>query len=398
MHRSPTRMHRITVLATAAVVFAACGGSDDDPSDASDSTSGEATTSPTTAAPATTAPATTAPPTTAPATTAPATTAPPTTAPATVPETTAPATSEPSAVTTEPDTSIPGDVDLALAQFCFDSEQVYVFNQVTSVLTDPTPEQAEASLSILDFTIDAAVESAPVGMGTQPQRAAELLDEMLVVFEQFDYDVAAMAVAPELDDLNEVFVEFDGVMSELAGFVDDECTPASAVLDSQAIKLAPVVEQLLDWPLQPIANQAGDIRMFVPTEWSEWIGSTDVESVTVLEASSDIEQFENTWNVAGVLATVAYVGDDNAVPTELLDSSSAGPDCTLDSTEPYTDDVYVGELHLLSDCAGVGTDAAVLAVTDQAASSVEVTLEFQFPGGYERELLDQMLAGFAAGA
>ena len=30
--------------------------------------------------------------------------------------------------------------------------------------------------------------------------------------------------------------------------------------------------------------------------------------------------------------------------------------------------------------------------------SVEVSLEFQFPGGYDRALLDQMLATFAAGA
>ena len=391
MHRSPTLVRRAALLGAAALAFSACDGSDGDTSDTTEAAP-ETTTAATTT-PATTAPTTTETPeataTTTPATREPGTTDPgPTTPPTTVP---APATTE----------GVPGDpIDDGpeLAQFCFDSEQVYVFNQVVNVLTEPTPEQAEAALSILAFTIDAAIESAPEGMAAEPQQLADIIARIDAGFASFDYDVDAFAGSPEAAAINEVFAEYEDVVGRLTAFIDAECTTAADVLDSQAVKLAPMVDELRDLPLQPIANQAGDIRLFVPVDWPEWIGSTEVEDVTFLEASSDIEEFENTWNVPGVLATAAYVGDGRASPGELLDSSSAGPDCTLDSTEPYADDVYIGELHLLSDCAGVGTDAAVLAATDIATTSVEITLEFQFPGGSDRELLDQMLATFAAGA
>ena len=53
--------------------------------------------------------------------------------------------------------------------------------------------------------------------------------------------------------------EFDVVMTELTEFVDAECTTAGNVLDSQAAKLAPIIEQLRDWPLQPIANRANGL-------------------------------------------------------------------------------------------------------------------------------------------
>ena len=66
------------------------------------------------------------------------------------------------------------------------------------------------------------------------------------------------------------------------------------------------------------------------------------------------------------------------------------------AVEEYSDAVYAGELHLYADCAGVGTAAAVLAVANDDGS-VEAMLEFQFPGGPDRELLDQMLAGFVVG-
>ncbi|MCB0968511.1 MAG: hypothetical protein KDB37_16890 [Ilumatobacter sp.] len=285
-----------------------------------------------------------------------------------------------------------------LAQFCFDSEQAYVFNQVTNVLTDPTPEQAEASLSILAFTIDAAAASAPEGMAEQPQRASEIMGELIPVFEEYAYDVDAISESGALEPMAESFAEFDSIMTQLADFVDAECTPARAVLDSQAIKLAPVIDQLRDWPLQPIANQAGDIRLLVSADWPEWIGSTEVEAVTLLQASNDLDEFDATWNVPGVAATVGYVEPGTADLAILFETSLAAPDCTLDSSEDYVDDVYYGQLYLLSECGGVDTDAAVLAVTDGATESVEVSLEFQFPGGYDRALLDQMLATFAAGA
>jgi hypothetical protein len=389
------------VAAVAALALSACGGGDDSADTTSVTTTGPNaatdTTDPTEAAGDTTAP-TTSPATietTVPATTEPAstTTAPMSSAATTTPDTSDPATSDPAS--TAPPTAAP--VDLEQAQFCFDSEQVYVFDRVTSELRAPTPEQTEAALAVLIFTVDAAAASAPPGMEAQPARAAELLAEIEAVFDQYEYDTEAMGAAPEIDQLNDAFEEYSTILADLTAFLSDVCASQLDVLDSQAAKLSPVIVELREWPLQPIADQAGDIRIFVPLDWTEWIGSTELGTATVLEASPSIEDFESTWNAPGVLVSVTRVDAGTADASGLVDEALATADCTLDSTEPYEDAVYVGELHLFSGCAGIETTAVVLAVTD-VDRTVEAMLEFQFPDGTDRELLDRMLASFVAGA
>jgi hypothetical protein len=399
MQPLPSRsIRRLTAAAVvAAITLGACGGGDDDSAETTETTGPTTPPSSATTEPGTTAPSTTTTPTpTTSATTVPDTTEPPTTsttstAPSSAAETTAP---DAGAVTTTPTTA---PVDLALAQFCFDSEQVYVFDRVTSALQEPTPEQAEAALAVLIFTVDAAVASAPAGMEAQPARAAELLAEIETVFSRYEYDIEALGEAPEIDDLNATFEEYTTVLDDLTGFLAETCASQLDVLDSQAAKLSPVIVELRDWPLQPIANQAGDIRLFVPLDWTEWIGSTDLGAATVLEASPSIEEFESTWNAPGVLISVTRVDPGTADATGLVDEALATSDCTLDSTEPYLDPAYVGELHLFSGCGGIETTAVVLTVTDEE-QSVEAMLEFQFPDGTDRELLDRMLSSFVAGA
>jgi hypothetical protein len=95
--------------------------------------------------------------------------------------------------------------------------------------------------------------------------------------------------------------------------------------------------------------------------------------------------------------SVARVDAGSADTAGLVDEALAAADCTLDSSEPYEDPVYAGELHLFSGCAGIETTAVVVAVTD-IDRTVEALLEFQFPDGTDRELLDRMLASFVAGA
>lgn len=108
--------------------------------------------------------------------------------------------------------------------------------------------------------------------------------------------------------------------------------------------------------------------------------------------------FETDWGIPGMVATVAYVEIGLADPETRLGVTLAAQDCQPVSTEPYSDPVYSGSLHVFEACAGTTTAAAVLLVTDDASESVEIVLEFQFPDGIDRELLDQMLATFAAGA
>lgn len=381
---SVRRASRLAAVATVVALAATACASDSSSSDTTVPNTTETTTVDTTT-PHTTTPPTTAEPTTVPETTAPATTAPETTTPpATVPATVA--------------GTVPTPSDEELSLFCFDSEQVYIANVVLSGLSEATPAQAEAATASAAFWVRQAVDAAPDGYADQPLAAQGALDELVVIFDANGYDVDAILAGPDGERTTALVTEFNQVMASLADFLSEVCNSQFVVLNSQAEKLAPVIEEAITWPLIVVTNVAGDIRLLVPPEWSDWLGSTGVEEVTFLQASPDNAQFDTDWGVAGVVATVAYVELGLADPETRLVLTSASEDCEAVVSEPYSDPVYAGTLHLFQNCADTTTAAAVLLATDDESQSVEIVLEFQFPDGADRELLDQMLATFAAGA
>ena len=375
------RSHLVTSAVTGMLFLtAACSGSES----AAPTTSGAPTT---TIEP--TAATTTAPPTTVASTTEPApTTTPPTTEPA---PTTAPPTVPPT--TTAP----PPDVDLT--QFCFESEQAYLAAAITNVLTEPTPAQAEAALQFLVFTAEQSLASAPDGFGDEPARFAELVGQIDDAFAEYDYDTEAFEAAGGLDVIRPIVDEYEVILfDQLVPFLSDVCGTPLDLIDDQADKVGPMIDEASTWPLGAVTNQAGDIRLLTPVDWSETVGSLELDEVTFLQATTDTETFETSWDVPGVLVNVYYVEAGVAEPALRLDNIVAVADCGAPiETVPYDDGIYTGELRLFADCAGVGTAAAALAVTN-ADGDIEATLEFQFPGGPDQELLEQMLAGFVVGA
>lgn len=378
--------------ATAALTIASCGGGDDEATTSTTSAGSTASTTATTAPPTTAAP-TTAPTTTPPTTVAP-TTAPPTTvAPTTPPPTTAPLTTTAATTTTPPTTAPTGD----LAQFCFDSEQALVADRVIDGLDDPTSEQVEAALRFLAFSVGAAAQSAPPELAEQPQRAAVLVDELREAFAEHDFDPDAFP-QEDIDALEPILDEYTTIMADLQQFLTEACDSPLDTLEDQATKLGAVVADLVTWELVPIANQAGDVRMLVPEAWDQWFGSDELTfEVSFLQAAPDLQAFEQSWDVPGVILTVLYGEDGQAVPSEIVAETAAVNDCTGTSSEPYEDAVYVGELHRYTDCAETGTEAVVVAVTDLDTSSREIVIEMQFPDGVDDAVLDQFLAGFVAG-
>jgi hypothetical protein len=175
------------------------------------------------------------------------------------------------------------------------------------------------------------------------------------------------------------------------------CGSHLSVLDSQAIKLSAVIAEAAEWSLLAVTNVAGDIRLLVPPEWTDWIGSVDVGEVTFLQASPDNAAFDANWDVPGAITTVFYVEAGVADPTTRLAVLPAASECTEVAVEPYEDPVYTGELHLYEACAGSSATAVVLLATDETMS-VEIIMELQFPDSINRIQLDQILATFAAGA
>lgn len=369
----------------AALVVAGCGGGDE---------SASTTLAPTTAAtaPASTVPAASEPTVTTapPATTAPPTTPAPTTAPTTVP---------PTAPPTAPPTTAAPLPDVDLTQFCFESEQVYLAAGVVSQIEEPTPAQAEAAISFLVFTSEQAVAAAPDGLGEEATRFLAIVRDIDELFDRYNYDVAALDANEDAAALEPLFSGYDSIItSELVPFLDEACSSRLGVLDDQAVKLAGVIDSARTWPLVSVTNRAGDIRLLVPPDWADLTGSADIDELTFLQATTDAATFESTWNVPGVVTTVTYVETGVADPALGVPTTAAAESCGQPTgVEPYSDAIYAGELYTYDGCAGVDTAAAVASVTN-ADADIEIVLEFQFPGGLDRDLLDQMLAGFAAGA
>jgi hypothetical protein len=268
---------------------------------------------------------------------------------------------------------------------------------VLSDLSEATPAQAEAATASLAFWVGQAVDAAPDGYADEPLAAQAALDELVDIFSANGYDADAILGGPDGERTTALVAEFNQVMARLIDFLGEVCNSQFAVLNSQAEKLAPVIEDAITWPLTVVTNVAGDIRLLVPSAWSDWLGSTSIEEITFLQASPDNAQFDDDWGVAGVVATVAYVELGLADPESRLVATAASEDCDPVVSEPYSDPVYSGTLHLFENCADTTTAAAVLVATDDESESVEIVLEFQFPDGADRELLDQMLATFAAG-
>lgn len=375
--------HTGAVVAVA-LTLSACGGGDDDAS--STTSAPEITVAPTSAV--TTTPPTTLTPTTVAPTTVPPTTAAPTTAaPTTVPLTTS--------VVTAPPTTTPGP-DADLAQFCFDSEQALVADRIIEGIEEPTPEQVEAALGFLAFSVGAAAETAPPELAEQPQRAAVLVDELLVAFAEYDFDPDAF---PEeaIDELEPTIDEYTTIITELEQFLTDACDSPIDTLDDQAAKLRPIISDLVTWDLVPIANQAGDVRMLVPEAWNQWFGSDQLtREVSFLQAAPDLQSFDESWNVPGVILTVLYTEPGQATVADIVPETAAAGDCTQTSSEIYEDVLYTGELYRYTDCAGVGTEAIVVAASDGDLST-EIIVEIQFPDGVDNAVVDQLLASFAAG-
>ena len=212
------------------------------------------------------------------------------------------------------------------------------------------------------------------------------------------YDVTELDADEGVDALEPLFDEYDMIVEDqLVPFLGEVCGTELSALDDQGDKIAPVIADASSWPLVAVANQAGDIRLLVPTDWTDVTGSAEIDEVTFLQATPNTSEFEGTWNVPGVIVTVFYIEAGVAEPSLRAQNSVAGADCVLSASEPYADAVYAGELFVYESCSNVDTGAAVLAVTNDDAS-IEVLAEFQFPGGVDRELLDRILATFVAGA
>ncbi len=150
----------------------------------------------------------------------------------------------------------------------------------------------------------------------------------------------------------------------------------------------------------PIFDDAQVVSVQVPSDWSQIDGAgftseAGVQFFSVL-ASPDIEGYNASWNVPGVV--VSATQDFTRAPEEYLVDmiTTLGSECGTPETDAYDDGVYVGTYVYLPDCGGVGTEVLGVAATDATATHM-VLLTIQMVSDEDKSTTrDQILTTFFA--
>ncbi len=141
-------------------------------------------------------------------------------------------------------------------------------------------------------------------------------------------------------------------------------------------------------------DDSGTLSVSVPAEWADVDGAPiDIGGVSSpsIVASSDVEAFNNNWDVPGVQfvsssALVGYTAD------ELLDLAAV-TDCTSEGREDYDDGVFTGKFETYSDCGGTGASSIIVAAFPPD-SSYGVLVAVQVATDADLVALDTVLRSF----
>lgn len=267
-----------------------------------------------------------------------------------------------------------------------------------AIVDEPADERAHivAALDYLTRTIDASVAAAPEGAEADPQEAAALVRQLVAIFAEHDYDVTAIRESGAEDELVEIILPYEEVMSRLTEFLTVGCGADIEVLTDAGAKLAPIIAEANSWPMVPLTDGSTGIHMWVPDDWSETEGLDDAGGeFAAVRSAPDLVAYSDTWTTPGVAVVAFYVEAGTADAASRL-AISLAPQCTEVSVEPYDDGLYVGLLGRYEMCDGTDTAVEVLTATD-SSEAIEIVAEFQLPAGTDRIIVDRMLATLAVG-
>jgi serine protease Do len=152
-----------------------------------------------------------------------------------------------------------------------------------------------------------------------------------------------------------------------------------------------------------ITDDSGTIEVEVPVEWAHRDGASYVDSfgnnVWDIRASTDLQAFQDTWDVPGVTVSASVDGLANGSLTldGLYATMTSGADevCTRGSTTDYSDGFHTGYYELMTDCGGGAADYLVLVANADDGSYV-VWVTGQAVSDADYEALDRVLGSFIA--
>ena len=143
----------------------------------------------------------------------------------------------------------------------------------------------------------------------------------------------------------------------------------------------------------PLTDDTGTITVMVPGSWTD-VSTAQVGVIPTIEASTDREAYNATFDVAGVTYRAAPFREDTETAAREFGLSGG---CVNEAIEPYDDGVFVGSHLIYTECGGEGSTAEFHVVAaNPADQAFTALLRIQITGPDEQPILRRHPATFNA--
>lgn len=145
-----------------------------------------------------------------------------------------------------------------------------------------------------------------------------------------------------------------------------------------------------------VSDDQGLIMVSVPTVWGQVDGTPNPEFGPSIWASPDIEAWQGTWDVPGIIVESSSEFTAADIPDYLASQDLSGG-CEDFGAEPYEDELYAGTLQVWGNCGGGGTYYVILAASPlDPDQDYLIRVEVQAVDSRDLEAADEALATFIA--
>jgi len=145
-----------------------------------------------------------------------------------------------------------------------------------------------------------------------------------------------------------------------------------------------------------VSDDQGLISVSIPSSWSQVDGAPNPDFGPSIWASPDIQGWQETWGVPGIIVESSPDFGAADIPT-LLEVRDQSASCVNLGAEPYEDALYSGTLQIWGSCGGTDTFYVVLAAAPlDPAEDYLIRLEVQAVEQRDLAAADEALATFIA--
>ena len=153
-------------------------------------------------------------------------------------------------------------------------------------------------------------------------------------------------------------------------------------------------EQAYDYTT--VSDDSGLISVSIPTAWTQVDGSPNPDFGASIWASPDIQAWQESWAVPGIIVESSADRTSADIPGLLAERDLSGV-CEDLGAEDYDDGLYAGTLQVWGNCGGTGTYYVILAASPlDPAQDYLIRVEVQAVDSRDLEAADEALATFIA--